>query len=257
MHAKRKQLIYGNCQVLNPNGDLMFRCLEKRAKWYLNRNLATILNEDPLIIKLNFQPKGDGEKTEYLNLRENKCIVCGETNLELLTKHHIIPYEYRKHFPYELKSRKSQYIVVLCANCHEKYENDYAKILKEELYKKYLPEKKSYKHIPKAKNKAKKIQGYLNAILNHKNALPSERYFNLVEKVADSMSFFNFTPETEVNEIVLDKYQIYLTDIEEKIDLINGKLVVDKCENLNDFTTVWVNNFITTMNPKYLPEYFK
>jgi len=254
MHAKRKQLIYGNCQVLNPNGDLMFRCLEKRAKWYLNRNLATILNQDPLIVQLNFQPKGNGEKIEYLkDLRENKCIVCGEIDLELLTRHHIVPYEYRKHFPYELKSHSSQYIVVLCANCHEKYENDYAKTLKKELYHKYLPEKKFYKHVPQTK----KINGYLNAILNHKNALPYERYLYLVDKVSDSMSFFNFTPESEVNEIILEKYQKYLTDIEEKIDFINGKLVVDKCDDLKHFTDIWVKNFITTMNPKYLPEYFK
>jgi hypothetical protein len=241
MHAKRKQLIYGNCQVLNPNGDLMFRCLEKRAKWYLNRNLATTLNEDPLIIKLNFQPKGNGERTEYLkDLRENKCIVCGETNLELLTKHHIIPYEYRKHFPYELKSHSSQYIVVLCADCHEKYENNYAKILKKELYQKYLPEKKAYKNIPKSK----KIQGYLNAILNHKNALPSERYFNLVEKVSDSMSFFNFTPETEVNEI--ERYCELKYDIKNEVN--NTRFKVYEIERFKKYCSLYyVNGNLTNI----------
>ena len=48
--------IYGNCQVLSPEGHLMFRCESKKANWYLKRDLADIITDEPLVIKLKFQP---------------------------------------------------------------------------------------------------------------------------------------------------------------------------------------------------------
>lgn len=41
--------IYGNCQVLSPEGHLMFRCESKKANWYLKRDLAQIVNLDPIL----------------------------------------------------------------------------------------------------------------------------------------------------------------------------------------------------------------
>ena len=58
--VEKDRKIYGNCQVLSPGGILMFRCDEKKAKWYLNRNLGEILSESPLIVKLKFEPRGLG-----------------------------------------------------------------------------------------------------------------------------------------------------------------------------------------------------
>ena len=80
--------IYGNCQVLSPEGILMFRCDQKKANWYLNRDLADPINNDPLVIKLKFEPKGLGNHAKPFGLTEmvNKCVNCGSE--EFLTKHH-------------------------------------------------------------------------------------------------------------------------------------------------------------------------
>jgi hypothetical protein len=41
MHRSiRKKKIYGNYQVFSPDNVLMFRCDEKKANWYLDRDLA-------------------------------------------------------------------------------------------------------------------------------------------------------------------------------------------------------------------------
>ena len=96
--------IYGNYQVLSPDGHLMFRCDEKKANWYIKRNLAEIISNDPLIVKLKFQPKGLGNhnKKYGLSVIENICVVCGSD--EFLTRHHVVPTCYRKFFPLEKKS---------------------------------------------------------------------------------------------------------------------------------------------------------
>jgi len=131
--VKRKNIIYGNCKVFSPQDELMFLCLEKKAKWYLDRGLAIIVKEDPLEIKLTFQPNGKGHtfnSAYYLAKKENKCVVCGETDIKELTKHHVVPSEYVKHFPLEVKSRSSHDIVAICQKCHYDYENNHAQKLK-------------------------------------------------------------------------------------------------------------------------------
>ena len=45
---------YENCEVLNPDGELMFRCCYKKANWYLDRNLGVKIKDNPLVIRLNF-----------------------------------------------------------------------------------------------------------------------------------------------------------------------------------------------------------
>ena len=114
--------IYGNCQVLSPEGHLMFRCESKKANWYLKRDLADIITDEPLVIKLKFQPNGLGNhnKNYGLSEMENICVVCGSD--EFLTRHHVVPICYRKYFPIEKKSHNFHDVLSVCAVCHESYE---------------------------------------------------------------------------------------------------------------------------------------
>lgn len=52
--------------MLAPDGDLLCYCDTTRVKWYLKKNLATVVSEKPYIIKLNFEPtaRGRGELNE-------------------------------------------------------------------------------------------------------------------------------------------------------------------------------------------------
>jgi hypothetical protein len=143
MQGTRNKIIYGNCRVHHPDGSLMFLCIEKRARWYLNRDLAKILSEDPLSIQLTFEPNGRGaadhdekEMSYHLGVKSNSCVVCGSDDLETLTRHHVVPYEYRKFFPESIKGRSSHDIVPICRKDHDEYENSYATKLKREFEKK-------------------------------------------------------------------------------------------------------------------------
>ena len=86
--------LYANNKVYAPDGVLLFIANKRRVDWYLKRDLATKTSDG---IILNFNPKGNGhEKDKYhLAAKENICVVCGESQLDTLTKHHIIPQSFR------------------------------------------------------------------------------------------------------------------------------------------------------------------
>lgn len=112
-------VLYDNCRALSPEGLHMFYCTKKLARSYIKKGLAEVLCEEPLVFRLKFIPKGPGSPA--LPPRPNRCECCKtEDNL---TRHHVVPYEYRKWFPLELKSHRSHdYVVPLCRKCHDEYE---------------------------------------------------------------------------------------------------------------------------------------
>src|SRR6516225_9795332 len=132
MNFALKSPQYENCEVFSPDGQLMFRCCQKKANWYLRKNLGTKLSDQPLRIQLNFVPKGVGHIDDpyFLQIMQNRCVVCGEE--KDLNRHHIVPYCYRKFFPVCLKEHRSYDVMPLCLPCHRLYE-DHALELKREL----------------------------------------------------------------------------------------------------------------------------
>ena len=101
MQSKRTQA-YDNWKVYSLEGELMFRCSNKKISWYLSRNLANQIADDS--IRLNFHSKGLGHvgNTFYLEDRSNSCVCCGANNN--LTTHHVVPDMYRRHMPEVVKS---------------------------------------------------------------------------------------------------------------------------------------------------------
>lgn len=253
MHIIRKQPIYGNCQVFSPNGKLMFRCLEKRAKWYLDRKLAEKINDNPLSIKLTFVPNGEGESVETLkNVRENKCVVCGEKNLDVLTRHHIVPYEYRKHFSSDFKKHSSFFVVSICRDCHATYETLFASKLKEELSLKYQASRNS-----SVKTKKHCLLSIINTLIKHGEKIPEPRYSKIKNDFILLAKEFNLNEEVNVINIENLK-QIYIK-VNQELNIPNthGELVANKITNFQEFNQKWMKHFIETMNPKFLPEMFK
>ena len=133
--SSSKNNIYGNFVMISPSGDFLCRCNEEKVHWYLDRNLAELL-EDKNTIKLKFTPKGNGKKDDifYTQERKNECCVCGNKNN--LSKHHVVPYCFRKYFPKGVKSHSSHDILPMCRDCHDGYEK-HAYKLKLELSKQY------------------------------------------------------------------------------------------------------------------------
>jgi hypothetical protein len=115
-----KKKIYDNCKALDPLGNTLFYCTQRKANSYLKKGIATLISESPFVFQLNFEPKGLGSGNKLP--KENKCTKCGtEDNL---TRHHVIPYFLRKLMTAESKDHKSDDVVPLCEPCHVEYEKN-------------------------------------------------------------------------------------------------------------------------------------
>ncbi|KAL9145069.1 hypothetical protein ABFS82_13G015000 [Erythranthe guttata] len=115
-----KSPVYHNCKIYANDGRLLCYCDRRKLEWYVNRNLAKPVEDDPLSIVLLFEPKGrpeDEDNEFYIQSKKNICVGCGEGKHYL--RYRIIPSCYRMHFPEHLKSHRSHDIVLVCVDCHE------------------------------------------------------------------------------------------------------------------------------------------
>ncbi|KAB2613614.1 hypothetical protein D8674_035930 [Pyrus ussuriensis x Pyrus communis] len=115
-----KAPVYHNCRIYADDGRLLCYCDRRKLEWYLRRDLAKLVDENPPAIMLLFEPKGrpeDEGNDFYIQSKKNICVSCGERNHYL--RYRIIPSCYRMHFPEHLKSHRSHDIVLLCVDCHE------------------------------------------------------------------------------------------------------------------------------------------
>lgn len=69
------------------------------SQWYLERDLAVLIDEDPPTIQLKFSPAGSGNSGSefYLSEKQNRCVSCGLDKDYL--RHSIVPHSYRKFLP--------------------------------------------------------------------------------------------------------------------------------------------------------------
>eukprot|EP00753_Platysulcus_tardus_P008263 PLAT15858.1.p1 GENE.PLAT15858.1~~PLAT15858.1.p1 ORF type:complete len:741 (-),score=251.82 PLAT15858.1:83-2305(-) len=116
----RKAPVYENCTLLGKDGTALAKCDRRKAEWYLERDLADIVSEKPLIVKLRFQQKGPGHSGDAFHMapKVNQCIVCGSTDAMKLVRCYVCPHSYRRHFPESGKSYTSHDVILLCAACN-------------------------------------------------------------------------------------------------------------------------------------------
>lgn len=108
---------------------------------YVNKGIGELISEEPLTVRLKFEPAGRAVGLTgkyYQTIKENQCVVCG-TDQEYIRKN-VIPREYRKYFPSKcqtvafqsvristyfssilaiMKDHTSHDIVLLCPRCHQ------------------------------------------------------------------------------------------------------------------------------------------
>jgi len=108
--------------MLHPDGSFMCHTSWDRTQWYLDRNLADLIQGEPCIIQLKFKPAGRGHHgvPYYYQGMKNICVVCGTK--KNLTTHHVVPSNFRKFMPAEIKSRNHHDILPVCVPCHNAYE---------------------------------------------------------------------------------------------------------------------------------------
>jgi hypothetical protein len=240
---------YDNCKVLSPEGNLMFRCHKKKVYWYLDRDLGELVNDNPLTIRLIFDPKGMGHVNDpyFLQEMENKCVVCG--CIEHLTRHHVVPKSYRKHFPLEFKNHRSYDVMSLCVPCHRLYE-DLALELRKVLADKYLAPMGGGISFNK---ELAKVRGSAGALKKYKSQIPQSRIDELYNIIKTHLNKEDVTDEDLDQLLKLEVYSF-------KGYVHHGKKVMEKVgteiKAVEEFIRFWRLHFVEKMQPKHLPKYW-
>lgn len=226
----------------------MFYCNEKKANWYLERNLATLISQEPLSVQLTFTPNGDGNRGNdfYLTPRINRCVVCGAT--ENLTKHHCVPYCYRKYFQEDVKKWSSHDVLLSCYSCHKKYEVK-AHQFKKQLAVEYgIVPKDSRKiyHSETNQEKYTKWSAHKFAVTlkGHGDKIPEERknfMLGILKEVFNTC---------DIDEILKHKVA-YHEEVRK-----HGLQIVNKIKDVEEFCKIWRQHFLDHMNPQFMPQFW-
>lgn len=249
--ARYKQTdIYNNWQMLSPDDVLISRVSQKRAEWYLRRDIAELRGEK--VIRLKFEPNGKGnlDVPFLLEEKQNICVVCGCS--ENLNRHHVVPYQYRRYMPEEDKGHSSYDVLPICLKHHDEYE-EMAQEYSRELAVRYDAPFSSGKMSPED-SLQQKMHGLLKVIAAER-PVPEWR-------LAEIRSMVN---EFYMAEIDRDRAAEILRDAPKKGQrLLNGKphgqIVVEKVllvNGLQEFIESWRLHFTLCMNPLFLSPNWK
>lgn len=238
---------YGNCRVYDINGELLFKCGQKKIDWYLKRGLATVVSqsETSIEIKLNFESAGRGNRGDIFLLSDKKniCVVCGSDHS--LSRHHIVPRCYRVYFPIEHKKHNSHDVLPLCLDCHIAYEID-AFALKQSLAEIYDAPMhgENFKEI----NAINKAYGYARNILLHSDIIPPSRLETMKQHIKDVFDLQDVSHETLVS--LIEGELSCAKDINKKP---HGQIVIERVDDLDEFVQMWRKHFVDRMKPRFMP----
>lgn len=134
-----KNEAYSNSRIYSSSGALVAHCDRSKALWYLSKGLATHVSGrlergpalgaasqtdgEPLTVQLTFSPEERHHGEEGFEAlgsllpRQNICVVCGtDANL---SRYHVLPRSYQKHFVTREKAHRSHDILLMCVYHHE------------------------------------------------------------------------------------------------------------------------------------------
>lgn len=225
--------LYDNFKIYHPDDTFMCFCSKKKATWYTSRNLAVWKSENE--IKLTFEPNGYGDPTEILSSsRENICVISGRT--DNLTKHHIVPTQYRKHFHRVFKDNNSCDLALLARDEHDTYEI-HANKLKEMLFIDNVNE--DVMGLTKDWNEAKSIYSCIDKWYH---ILPDSRKEVVLNRMYQ----------------LIDKWGFKETDLKLKeYSLIKdwNSVIVENVGPVN-MIVLWKMHFIKYGQPKFMPKWW-
>jgi hypothetical protein len=239
------QVLFDNCLILAPDGQPTGRCEKKRIDWYLERGLADKVADDPITIKLKFEPSGRrGMKDPWTLLpKPNHCVVCGAT--EDLNRHHVVPWSFLRHMPNSHKKHNSHDVLPTCTSCHTKYEEESQKKRKHfsELY-----------GIPLSGMKENfrdemYVRGLARSLTEHGDKIPPGRI--VVMKLLLQEALGHVPTDAEIKE---------LAKLKPKPPSSGqgfGAQVMAQVKDFDEFAKFWRQHFLDTMKPKFMPDYWR
>jgi hypothetical protein len=230
---------YDNCKMLNKDNQFMSFVDQNKMDWYIKKNLAEKIDEKTF--KINFIPNGSGVNVSYYEKAiENRCVCCAST--EKLTKHHVLPYRFKKYFPIEYKSHTSFDVLLLCETCHSKYEIQ-ANKFQNEIIKTYNANTIIYN------KEYKTITGMINSLLKNNDFIPNIRKEYMLKEIKHYFKDDSITIET------VSKYLKPVSSEKEIENSIQNTIL--SIGGYFKFIVMWRKHFVDTMNPQYLSEEWK
>lgn len=251
-HTRNKDL-YINCQLLAPDGEMLSFCDDRKAMWYVRKGIGTLVSSDPLVVQLHFEPAGrpidqgdDGEF--YTKERLNICVVCGKD--DSIIKKHVVPQQYRQYFPLVAKAHLNHDILLLCTECHlnsHMIDNNLMAQLAEEFD---APMGTRLEVMVQIDSSLKAVRNAAGALFRSREKLPIDKRNEFEQILKDYFKIDELDEETirkagkldfKINNSEFKPHGQKVTDAYKKIGLVN-------------LEQRWRENFISSMNPQYLPE---
>ncbi|XP_034015833.1 exonuclease 3'-5' domain-containing protein 2 isoform X2 [Thalassophryne amazonica] len=254
-YSPRKSPLYDNCFLHAPDGQPLCTCDKKKAKWYLDKGIGVLQSEDPFVVRLLFEPSGrpDSQHDYYLNAKENLCVVCGKADSYI--RKNIVPHEYRRHFPTEMKDHNSHDILLLCTACHAA-SNVHDGFLKQQLAEEFAAPQGCEEGMRLLEDSDRRqVRSAGRALLIAGDGLPAQRREELESKIK---CFFNMSKEQELTKEVLQEAASLETRLFNEAYVPHGLKVVRAhaklgLQGLMDLERRWRQHFLTTMQPRHLP----
>ena len=265
--------VFENCQIQLPSGEILCYSNSKKAYWYIDRSLATIITQDPLVVRLNFEPniKSEVEMRDrkfFIKEKNNECVVCGSS--ESFLRYRVVPLLYRQYFPHDFKNFCRHDVVLLCASCHEQC-NKHAESLKRKVAEDYQVPLFAYLPGKKVKEQIAGIRKVCVSLKKNFERIPEARREELYGQIEEFIrqvcpEFLRFRGKSalQVAEMLADENVVKEITGESdkhgcKEDEMNlhGKLVMEKVQDIKGFVYLWKKNFVEKMQPKFLPGSWK
>ncbi|XP_022072828.1 exonuclease 3'-5' domain-containing protein 2 isoform X2 [Acanthochromis polyacanthus] len=254
-YSARKSPLYDNCFLHAPDGQPLCTCDKKKAKWYLDKGIGELQSEDPFIVRLLFEPSGrpDSQQDYYLTAKENLCVVCGKADSYI--RKNIVPHEYRRHFPTEMKDHNSHDILLLCTSCHAA-SNVHDGFLKQQLAEEFSAPQGCEEGVRLLEDSdRRRVRSAARALLTAGEGLPEQRRDELQGLIK---SFLDVNEEEELTEEALQQAAALETRILNEAYIPHGLKVVQAhaelgLRGLMDLERRWRQHFLTSMQPQHLP----
>lgn len=170
------------------------------------------------------------------------CCVCGGT--ERLTRHHVVPGCYRAPLHHNRNYHDRHDVLIVCDDCHDRYEMRHARQLKRELCRKYGVPMEGVGVVWPEGHKAMRAT---EALVRHGDRIPAKR---TAELRADIVSHLGREPdESDMSELAEMEWQP-----KPGPDYIpHGELIAALVEDMQAFWWMWRVHFVEKMKPRFLP----
>uniref|UniRef100_A0A8C6TCB4 Exonuclease 3'-5' domain-containing protein 2 n=1 Tax=Neogobius melanostomus TaxID=47308 RepID=A0A8C6TCB4_9GOBI len=254
-YSARKSPLYDNCFLQAPDGQPLCTCDKKKAKWYLDKGIGELISENPFIVRLLFEPSGrpDSQQDYYLTAKENLCVVCGKADSYI--RKNIVPHEYRRHFPTEMKDHNSHDILLLCTSCHAA-SNVHDSFLKQHLAEEFSAPQGCEEGVRLLEDTdRRKVRSAARALLSARDGLPESRRAELEELIKNYLNMNHDEPLTldTVNQAASLETRIF-----NEAYVPHGLKVVRAhaewgLKGLMTLERRWRQHFLNSMQPKHLP----